>query len=437
MKSKAMKSLLADLAAKQANAQALQNKTDSTIEEIKAATEALKTVRAKIEAQEVIDSGKKFDDNGDEIIDRTPVAPIVHAQAKTPETGLHLFDNFADQLWAVKNAAVNGHVDDRLARLNNQITNASGANEMLPEEGGYVVQTDFATNMMDSAISAGQILSKVDKYEIKGNSNRVEFTEIDESSVATTVYGGVQVYWASEAAAVTATKPKLKEVEIKLQKLMGIAYATYELDNDSNFTSQLYSKAFTLAIQRELESCVVGGNGAGKPLGFLVNKSLISVAIETGQTIAGGAVNWNNIVKMYNRALNSDDPNYVWLIHPDVSGLLDFLSFPVGTGGVPVYLPASLPGAVSTMKGHSIVQSDQCSAIGTVGDINYVDLSQYMLITKGGVQADSSIHVQFLTAENCFRFIFRANGQPKKNKALTIKNSSNTRSSFVSLAARS
>ncbi len=438
MKSKAMNKLIADLVTAQTAAQVLRDKADATVEDINAATQTLRAVKAKIEAQTIMDDGKKFDESGEEIKDMTPVTPPVYATPKGTEKGLILFGNLAEQLRAVKNAAVNGKVDDKLARLNNQVYNAAlGANESLPEEGGYVVQSDFATNMMDSAISAGQILSKVDKYEISGSSNRVEFTEIDETSAASTVYGGVQVYWASEAAAVTATKPKLKDVEIKLQKLMGIAYATYELDQDSNFTSQLYTKAFTLAIQRELENTIVSGNGAGKPLGFLKSGALVSAAIETSQTIANGAVVWNNIVKMYNRALNSDDSNYVWLIHPDVSALLDFLSFPVGTGGVPVYLPASIPGSVATMKGHSIIQSDQCSAVGTIGDINYVDLSQYMLITKGGVQADSSMHVQFLTAENCFRFIFRANGQPKKNKALTIKNSSNTRSSFVTLAVRS
>jgi HK97 family phage major capsid protein len=139
---------------------------------------------------------------------------------------------------------------------------------------------------------------------------------------------------------------------------------------------------------------------------------------------------------MYNRALNPENPNYIWLAHPDVSEQFDYLNFPIGTGGVPVYLPAAQQGAVTTLKGHSVITSDNCSAIGDVGDLSYVDLSQYMMIYKGGVQADTSMHVQFLTAENCFRFIFRANGMPKKNKALTIKNSSNTRSPFVTLAAR-
>ena len=366
--------------------------------------------------------------------EKEPVNEPLYAQAKTEEKGLKLFGNLAEQLRAVKNAAVNGVVDDRLAKLNKQVQNAAlGANEGLPEEGGYVVQEDFATGMMDSAAKAGQILPKVDRYEISSGANRVEWTEIDEASTATTVFGGVQVYWAAEAAAVAASKPKLREVEMKLMKLMGLAYATYELDQDSNFTSQLYTKAFTLAIQRELENCIITGSGAGKPLGYMNSGALVTVAKEAGQVAA--TVVWANIVKMYNRMMDKNG-SLAWLMHPDVSEQLDFLSFPVGTGGVPVYLPAALQGSVPTLKSKPIIESDHCAALGTVGDISLVDLSQYMLITKGGVQADSSMHVQFLTAENAFRFIFRANGMPKKNMAMTIKNSANPRSSFVTLATR-
>lgn len=388
----------------------------------------IKNLEKTIEAQKAVEAR--------DAASKEPATTPIYATPKGSDKEEKLFKNLAEQLKAVKNAAVNNVVDERLAKLNkkNEIKNAAlGANEGAPEDGGYVVQEDFASGMMESAATAGQILPKVDRYEISSNANRVEWNEIDESSVATTVFGGIQVYWAAEAAAVTASKPALKEMEMKLHKLMGIAYSTYELDADSNFTSQLYTKAFTLAIQRELESCIIAGNGAGKPLGILKGGSLVTVAKETAQT--ADTIIWENIVKMYNRVLNKQ-ANLAWIMHPDCAEQLDFLNFPIGVGGVPVYLGASSVGSIASLKGVPIIESDHCSALGDKGDIFLVDLSQYMLITKGGVQTDSSMHVQFLTAENAFRFIFRANGQPKKNATLTIKNSSNTRSSFVTLAER-
>lgn len=360
--------------------------------------------------------------------DKKPVNEPLFAQPKNA-TQPKLFKNIVEQLKAVKDAATSGIVDQRLLQINNA---ATGMGEGVGADGGFAVQEDFAGMMMETAAKSGNILPLLDTYDITSNSNKVEWVDIDETSVATTVYGGVQVYWAAEAGTVTATKPRLIEREMKLEKLMGVAYSTYELDADSSFISDLYTRAFTTAIQRELENTIINGVGAGKPLGFLKGNALVSVAKETGQ--AANTIVYENIVKMYNRAL--DKNKAIWLVHPDVQQEFDFLSFPVGVGGVPVYLPASSMGTLATLKGRPIIENDACSALGTVGDINFVDLSQYMLIKKGGVLADTSMHVQFLAAENCFRFIFRANGMPKKNSALTIKNSSNTRSSFVTLATR-
>jgi HK97 family phage major capsid protein len=368
--------------------------------------------------------------------DKTPVNEPLYAEGKMQPQGLKLFKNLAEQLRAVKKFATDGTVDERLSRINKEYQNAAplGANESVGDEGGFVVQTDFAGFMMESAATSGQILPRVDRYEISGSSNRVEWTDIDETSVATTVFGGVQVYWEGEGLGATATQPKLSQKELKLCKLLGFAYATYELEQDSNFISQLYTRAFTLAIQRELEGCVISGTGAGKPLGFLNSGVINTITKETGQE--ADTIVWNNLSKMFNRAYDKRNPGYVWLAHPDTAEQFDFMQFPVGTGGVPVYLQEAKEGSLATLKGHSIVESDHCSALGDAGDINYVNLKEYMLITKGGVQADTSMHVAFLTAQNCFRFIFRANGMPKKSSLLTIKNSSTQRSSFVTLGAR-
>lgn len=360
-----------------------------------------------------------------EELDKAPVNKPVLESVNEPMP--KPYKSLVQQLKDVRDAA-GGNISDSLRT----VQNAMGGNAGVGQEGGFAVQTDFAGMMMDSAAKAGNILPLVDSYQVKDGSNSVNWVDIDETDVSSAVFGGVQVYWAAEAAAVAASKPKLKEMELKLEKLMGFAYATYELDGDSSFVNTLYTRAFELAIQRSLEGAIVSGNGVGKPIGFLNSGSLVSVAKEAGQ--AADTVDWANLSKMYNRNLNK--VKGVWLCHPDAQEQFDFLSFPVGTGGVPVYLPATQNGQLDMLRGRAIVESDHCSALGTVGDVNFVDLSQYMLAYKGGVDAATSIHVQFLTAENCFRFIFRANGMPKRNTKLTIKNSTNQRSSFVSLATR-
>jgi len=73
--------------------------------------------------------------------------------------------------------------------------------------------------------------------------------------------------------------------------------------------------------------------------------------------------------------------------------------------------------------------------LGAVGDILLADMSQYIMIDKD-VQSASSIHVQFLTDQVAFRFVYRCDGQPKISAPLTPYQGAGTLSPFVALAAR-
>ena len=110
----------------------------------------------------------------------------------------------------------------------------------------------------------------------------------------------------------------------------------------------------------------------------------------------------------------------------------------VGTGGVPVYIPGNSAAAspFGTLLGRPVIPVEQCKTVGDLGDIVLADMSQYMLIEKGGVKQAESIHVRFLYDEQVFRFTYRVNGQPLWDSALTPANGSNTVSPFVALAAR-
>ena len=74
--------------------------------------------------------------------------------------------------------------------------------------------------------------------------------------------------------------------------------------------------------------------------------------------------------------------------------------------------------------------------MGAKGDIILDDLSQYLLVDKGGINAASSIHVRFLYDENVFRFTYRVDGQPIWNAPITPYKGAGTLSPFVTLAAR-
>ena len=112
----------------------------------------------------------------------------------------------------------------------------------------------------------------------------------------------------------------------------------------------------------------------------------------------------------------------------------------MGVGGVPLFIPSGgINQAPSgTLLGRPIVPIEHAAALGTVGDIAFCDWSEYLTIRKGGILAASSIHVNFVYDESCFRFVMRFNGAPIPNAALTpFKGGAGaTTSPFVVLESR-
>jgi HK97 family phage major capsid protein len=114
------------------------------------------------------------------------------------------------------------------------------------------------------------------------------------------------------------------------------------------------------------------------------------------------------------------------------------MSMSVGTGGVPVYMPA---GGISnapygTLFGRPVLAIEQAATIGDLGDILLADMNGYVLAEKGGIASDMSIHVRFEYDESVFRFVLRVDGQPVRASALTPYKGSANLSHFVGLAAR-
>jgi HK97 family phage major capsid protein len=114
------------------------------------------------------------------------------------------------------------------------------------------------------------------------------------------------------------------------------------------------------------------------------------------------------------------------------------MQFP-GTGtAVPAYLP---PGGLSaqpygTLMGRPVISTEAAGALGDVGDISFVDFSQYMSVLKsGGVRQDISIHLFFDYDITAFRFVLRVGGQPWWNSPIARANGL-SRSPFVTLGAR-
>ena len=369
-----------------------------------------------------------------ELEKETAATPVDAPAAIQPKP----FKTLGEQLVAVRNASM-GHgsrLDPRLL----QAGTPAGTSEMVPSDGGFLVQTDFSEQLLERTYDAGQIAQRVTRYPISAQSNRLKINAIDEDSrVDGSRWGGVQAFWANEADLYTGAKPKFRQIELALNKLTGLCYATDELLQDSVALEAVIMDAFPKEFTFKVEDAIINGTGVGQPLGVMNSGAVLTIARDPGDS--GPTVSTNDILNMYTRLFATSRFNAVWLINQDVEPKLYPLTLGSGTAVQLLYFPPGTPNNpdpnYGRMLGKPVIPIEQAATLGTPGDIVLADLSQYVMSDKGAPTAASSIHVRFLTDETTFRFVYRVDGQPTWKKPLTPKNGVNTQSPFIALATRS
>lgn len=359
-------------------------------------------------------------------------------RAEVGDTLKNKFSSLGEMLNAVKQAySPSGRVDNRL--VSDSITNAgTGMSVNVGSDGGFMVQPQFVTMLMDSIMKQSALLPNITMIPIGKDSNGITLPALAETSRADGYrFGGVRAYWANEGGTVTATKPTIREIDLKLSKLLAFCYMTEELSRDSSAMEVFIKKAYADEMSFKIDDAIMNGLGAGNPLGIMKCPALVTVAKEAGQK--ADTIVYENIVNMWSRMPARSRMKAVWLINQEIEPQLYSMSLSIGTAGVPVYMPAGgISGAqYGSLFGRPVLPIEQAAKLGDLGDIVVADLSDYIGIDKGGLEGDSSIHVQFLYDENVFRFRYRFNGTPYTNSPIATKaNASFTLSPYVTLAAR-
>jgi HK97 family phage major capsid protein len=413
----------------------LKNKLDSRAALVKAAIDEGRAMTAEEQTQ-YDNLGKEIADleatikaaEEQEKLNNTPAAPVFYATPKNPDE--KKWNGLGEFLKAVADAGKGNGCDNRLF-----MDAATGNNTGVGADGGFLIEKEFRTDLLDAMKEQSEIASRITMIPIGANSNGIKWADIEETSRADgSRHGGALAYWAAEAETVIASKIKLQKSEIELEKLMALWYATDELLQDASAMEALGKLEFANAMSFKVDDAVFGGAGVGLPLGMMKSGALISVAKESGQ--AGDTILHENIQKMWNRLSVRSRKNAIWYINQECEPQLENMVLPIGTAGQLSPLAKEFIER-GTMKNRPVVAIEQAEKLGDKGDILLADPTRYLGIDKNGIQGDVSIHVKFLYDESCFRFIYRFNGAPRKNAAVaSYKNSGFTTSPFVTLAER-
>jgi HK97 family phage major capsid protein len=228
-------------------------------------------------------------------------------------------------------------------------------------------------------------------------------------------------------------------MDLRLRKVGAFVYATDELLEDAIALEAWIDRYLPLELGFRTEDAIVNGTGSNQPLGLLNSGAVITVTRNTANRVL-----YDDVKAMWARlwagarGAAGDLSKTCWLVDQSVEQELEQISIAIGTAGVlaPVYKPAgSTPGQVfATLYGRPIVPVEYGAALGTSGDIILAALDEYTVIDKGEVESAVSLHVAFLTDESVFRFIYRVDGQPNWNAALTPKSGGDTLSSILVLS---
>jgi len=333
------------------------------------------------------------------------------------------------EFYGAIHAAQFGGVHD--PRLTPAMRGPTGLNEADPTAGGFLVPAQWADTFLASLYDEAVIAPLTWTEELEGPLVEFNLPAVDETSRANgSRYGGVQAFWAAEAATISSNFPRTKNVQFGPKKLIGFLWATNEMLADSAMFEAFAKRAFASEIGFKLDLAILSGTGIGTPAGILASDSLITVAKQDGQ--APGTIVQANISQMWARLPAASRKRAVWLVNEDVESTFDALN----VGDRPnAYIPAGVHGPLPLLKGRPMVTVEQASPLGTPGDIVLADLTQYLTVS-GAPQYAISADAGFVSDQSVMRFTLRVDGQALWSSPITPYNGTLTRSPFIALAQR-
>jgi HK97 family phage major capsid protein len=260
----------------------------------------------------------------------------------------------------------------------------------------------------------------------------VEIMARTDKDHSTSVSGGFTVARRSETTAPSSSRMALEMIGLRAASLFGLAYATEEILQDSAISfAAMIDSGFRSQFGAHILNEKIRGGGGNEYHGILSALCKIQVSKETNQ--AADTIVFDNVNKMAARCWGYG--NAVWLANHNTRPQLAKIALPVGTGGVAMYQPASVPGALDMLMGRPVIYSEYMSTLGDAGDIVLVNWSQFLEGTYQPIQGAESVHVRFVNHERTFKLWTRNCGAPWWRSALT-PNKGDTLSPIITLAAR-
>lgn len=353
-----------------------------------------------------------------------PTAQVVVGKDNITEDPARGFKSMQKFLGAVIDHGKTGRMAEGLRVL--ATAGSDENNELSGSTGAFLVPEAFAPMFAIPQEDMG-ILGRT--TQIPMGAPTVNIPALVDKNHASSGVGGLTFSRRAETTEGATSKLAFERISLVATNLMGAAFATEELMQDSPESfAAILSNRFQSQYVWHRDGELINGTGVGEPLGIMKCAALVTVAKTGSQT--ADTFSLQNALDMRARFFGRQG---VWIINPDLWSQVPALA---STSGMSlVWQPSSRDGVGDTLFGMPIVQSEHCAKLGDLGDVILADLSQIYSGIYSPLTGASSIHVRFLANEQCIKFTERSDARPMWTSVLTPKNGA-TRSAFVTLAER-
>ena len=324
------------------------------------------------------------------------------------------FGSIGEYCQAIRAEAVPGTQKNRVDLLHKlevvrSFRNSFGSED--PGSGGFLIPEIMRSELLQLALEDSIVRSRA--TVIPMSTLRVPIPTVDDTSHVSSLFGGVTFYWTEEASSLTESTATFGKVTLDAKKLTGFFKVPNELLNDAPAFSGWFDTRIPAGLAWAEDVAFMTETGAGTPEGFINSPASVQVTKVSGQPAA--TIVWENIVAMYARMLPTSLKNAVWICAIDTFPQLATMALSVGTGGGPVWIGgygnnAGADTPPMTILGRPVIFTEKVSQLGTTGDINFVDLSYYLIGDRQSVEVSASEHFLFQNDQTAYRIIERVAG---------------------------
>jgi HK97 family phage major capsid protein len=295
------------------------------------------------------------------------------------------------------------------------------------EDGGFAVPDEFRTSILNVPPYEAIVRPRATVLPPGDNpDSKLEIPALRQG--ATGILAGFSFTAVAEGTAGTAISPKLDLVTLEPQRMSGYVVVANSLLRNATAMSAFIESEFRRSKAALEDYWFIQGNGGGTyPLGFLNSPAALSVTRGTASTIAFADVA-NMLAKSI--AINTG----IWICSQSALPQIIQLKDSVGNA---IFISSGNAGAVpslpATLFGRPIYFTFRQPALGTKGDLMFVDPSYYLIKDGSGPYVQASEHVAFTSDQTYIKMTFFLDAQPWVKTAVVMDDGTTTASPYVIL----